>query len=76
MNKMFRMSRNFLTVGNDLYEVLRIHDENRVKDTEEYKKFIGADRVFRKDGRLLFCVLVEEAQIIEETFDKDDKGHV
>ena len=67
MNKMFNMSRTFLTVGEELYEVLKNTDESHLPLADEWKKYLGADKVFRKEGRLYFCSLIEEAVIIEET---------
>jgi hypothetical protein len=66
MNKMFHMSRTFLTVGEELYEVLKIYNEGSVPDVELWKCWWGAEKVFRKEGKLFFCVLVEEAKIIED----------
>ena len=71
---MFNVSRTFLTVGEDLYEVLRSTDESQLPLADEWKKFLGADKVFRKEGRLYFCSLVEEAVIVDETVSEKENN--
>lgn len=66
MNRLFHISRTFLTVENDMFEVFRVLSDRPQDEVEEWKKFLGADRVFRKEGKLYFCSMVEEATIIEE----------
>lgn len=71
---MFHMTRSFLTVGEDLFEVLRVIEEKNVHNVDEWKNHFGVDRVFRKDGRLFFANLIKEAEILEETFFEKDKN--
>jgi hypothetical protein len=52
-----------LEVNGKLFEVLRETSEER--DPEELKRELGADIVFRKEGRYYFSKLIEEAQIVE-----------
>jgi hypothetical protein len=57
------MSRTFLTVGEELYEVLKIYNEGSVPDVELWKSWWGAEKVFRKEGKLFLTGL--NADIME-----------
>jgi glycosyltransferase A (GT-A) superfamily protein (DUF2064 family) len=63
---MFSICTNFITVSDNLYKVKRSFDEHRVPDVDMFKYWLGADTVFRKEGKLYFCERIEEAQIITE----------
>jgi hypothetical protein len=62
----FRITREFLRVNDDLYEVLRKIKEEQKPVIETWREHLGAEKVFRKDGYLFFCVLVPEAEIVED----------
>ena len=72
MSRMFSMmTRNFLEVEGDLYEIKKILAEGSSNiPTEMWKEYLGAEKVFRKENLLYFVVKVEEAEIIEETSNK------
>lgn len=55
-----------IKVGDDLYTVIRIIPEHKGVDVEVFKASTNSTNVFRKDGLLYFCRIVEEAQIIED----------
>ena len=67
MNKSFNMTRNFLEVGDELYEILRRVNESHDPIIDVWKEHLGAEIVFRKDGYLYFCTKIEDAVILEET---------
>lgn len=67
MNKSFNMTRNFLEVGDELYEILRRVNESHDPIIDVWKEHLGAEKVFRKDGYLYFCTKIEDAVILEET---------
>jgi hypothetical protein len=61
------MSRNFLEVGDELYEILRRVNESHDPIIDTWKEHLRAEKVFRKDGYLYFCTKIEDAVILEET---------
>jgi|688.fasta_scaffold120819_4 hypothetical protein len=63
MSKYFQICKTFLEVNGKLFEVLRETSEDR--EPEELKQMLGADIVFRKEGRYYFSKLIPEAQIVE-----------
>jgi hypothetical protein len=67
MSKSFDMSRNFLEVGDELYEILRRVNESHDPIIDTWKEHLRAEKVFRKDGYLYFCTKIEDAVILEET---------
>ena len=72
---MFHTSRSFLSVGDDLFEVKRVFDEHRVNDTEGVKEWLGVDRIFRKDGKLFYCSMIQEAEVLEYQNLKDTSSN-
>lgn len=67
MSKSFSMSRNFLEVSDELYEILRRVNESHDPIIDTWKEHLRAEKVFRKDGYLYFCTKIEDAVILEET---------
>ena len=59
------MKRDFMEIGEDLYEILRKIREDHNPIAETWKEHLMADKVFRKDGYLFFCRTVQEAQLIK-----------
>lgn len=64
---MFSISRTFIRLPDKLVEVKRHYPEGQCKDVDAIKEWLEADTLLRKDGRLYFCVTVQEAEILEET---------
>ncbi len=63
---MFNKVKTYIPWEGRLVEVQRVYAEERVKDTEGIKEWLGSDTVLRKDGCLYFCISVQEAEIISE----------
>lgn len=64
------IKREFITIREILYEVVRTLKQSDKPIIEKWKDTLHCDKVFKKDGLLLFCKTVEEAQIISETKNK------
>lgn len=63
-----------MEVSGDLYEILKIVQEGFSSvPTEEWKAYLGAEKVFRKENLLYFVVKVEEATIIEDHTEDDSE---
>ena len=61
------MGYEFIEQGGTLYQVIRKIKESSDPIIDDWKEYLLADRVFRKEGLLYFCRTVEEATIISET---------
>jgi hypothetical protein len=61
----FEMRREFIEIGDELYEVLRKIKEEHGPVIDTWKEHLMADKVFRKDGSLFFCRLVQDANVTE-----------
>ena len=48
------------------YQIIRVIRESRLKnpDMEILKQYFNCDKLLRKQGRLYFCRLIEEIEII------------
>ena len=48
------------------YQLIRVIRESRLKnpDMEILKQYFNCDKLLRKQGRLYFCRLIEEVEII------------
>ena len=48
------------------YQIIRVIRESRLKnpDIEILKQYFNCDKLLRKQGRLYFCRLIEEVEII------------
>jgi hypothetical protein len=57
---------DLIKVGDSLYTVERKISESKGVDVEKFKASTNCTNVFRKDGLLYFCRIVEEAQIVED----------
>ena len=49
-----------------VYQIIRVIRESRLKnpDMEILKQYFNCDKLLRKQGRLYFCRLIEEVEII------------
>lgn len=59
------LTREFVEIEGNLYEVIRHINESNHPIVDTWKEHLKADKVFRKDGRLFFCRHIEDAEIIE-----------
>jgi len=65
---MFSINRTFVNFQNNLYEVVRVFSESQVKNIELIKEYLDTSLALRKNGKIYFCRLIEEAAILEEKF--------
>ena len=64
------MKLYLIKTNNDLlYEVIHTEHETKVLDIDMMKRKHQCTDVFRKDGKLWFVRLIEEAQVIEESLE-------
>lgn len=65
---MFSIVKQFIDWNGSLYIIKRSLKEDRLPQDliQEFKEFVLADAVVKKDGILYFIQKVDEAQIIEE----------
>jgi hypothetical protein len=63
------MQPHFITVKEDLYQVVRIIPEHTGIDTEVFRVSSNSTNVFRKDGYYWFVRIVEEAEVIEDSLE-------
>ena len=66
MGNYFELTRRFIEISGNLYEIIRTMREDPEINIEAWKQALRVDTVFRKDGEYYFVRLVEEAQIIPE----------
>lgn len=57
------------TNDDTLYEVIHTFPETKIVDIDKMKIKFQCTDVFRKDGKLWFVRLIEEAQVIEESLE-------
>lgn len=67
---MFNITKQVFNFNGTLYILKRTFKETTMPEelVQEYKKYIGADVVLKKDGIYYFVNTIEEAQIIKETY--------
>ena len=65
---MFTISKQVVDWNGSLYIIKRTIKETSIKEelVQEYKEYICADTVLKKDGMYYFCQKIEEAQLVEE----------
>ena len=58
--------KNIIYNGDKAYQVVRVLREDQLKDpdTSVLKKWFYCDPLLRNQGKLYFCRLIEEAEII------------
>lgn len=63
---MFTVARQFVDWEDSLYWVKRQIKETSIKEEliHEYKEYIGADTVLRKNGYLFYVMKVDEAEVL------------
>jgi hypothetical protein len=66
---MFNLVKKVINFQDNLYIIKRTIKETSIKEefVLEYKEYIGADTVLKKDGLYYFAIKIDEAQIIPET---------
>jgi translation initiation factor 2 beta subunit (eIF-2beta)/eIF-5 len=66
---MFNIVKSVFSFNDSLYILKRTFKETSMPEelVQDYKKYIGADAVLKKDGIYYFVNKIEEAQIVEET---------
>jgi hypothetical protein len=67
---MFNITKQVFNFNGTLYILKRTFKETTMPEelVQEYKKYIGADVVLKKDGIYYFVNTIEEAQIVKETY--------
>jgi hypothetical protein len=65
---MFSIVKQVINWNGDLYIIKRSLKEDRLPEDliQEYKEFVLADAVVKKDGILHFIQKIDEAQIVKE----------
>ena len=65
---MFTIAKQIVEWNGELYSVKRALKESSIKEefTQEYKEYLGADVVLKKNGMYYFVEKIDEAQIVEE----------
>lgn len=63
------MISQFITVKDDLYQVIRTIPETSDIDTEVFRIASNSTNVFRKNGVYWFVRIIEEAEIIEDSLE-------
>ena len=65
---MFSIVKQVINWNGDLYIIKRSLKEDRLPEDliQEFKEFVVADAVVKKDGILHFIQKIDEAQIVEE----------
>ena len=52
---MFTLSKNFIKVNEDLFEVVRTYHEEKVLNADMIKQWLGCEIIFKKDQIFYFC---------------------
>ena len=63
---MFTTTKTFIPWEDRIVEVKRVYAEERVKNIELIKEWLGTDTILRKDNHLYFCTSIQDAEIISE----------
>ena len=65
---MFNLVKQVVNYQDTLYIIKRALKETNIKEefVQEYKDFLGADTVLKKDGIYYFVIKIEEVQPIPE----------
>jgi hypothetical protein len=63
------MVAQFITIKDNLYQVIRTIPEYTGIDTELFRISSNSTNVFRKDGLYWFVRIIEEAQIIDDSLE-------
>ncbi len=57
--------KQIIQFNDNLYLLERIFRDKEGFPVEEFKEYYDCDTALRKEGKLYFCKLIEEAQVIE-----------
>ena len=60
---MFQICKNFIKVNDELFQVVRTFPEERVKDFNLVKEWLGAESVFKR-GSLYFCIKIIDLEVV------------
>jgi len=52
-----------------LFEIIRVFNQTPDFPITEAKEYYGCDRCLRRENELYFCRTIEDAQVIEETYE-------
>lgn len=63
------MNPQFITIKDELYQVIRTIPESSDIDTEVFRIVSNSTNVFRKNGLYWFVRIVEEAQVVEDSLE-------
>ena len=61
---MFQRCTIFIKVNDELFQVVRVYPEERVKDFNLVKEWLGADSVYKRDGALFFCIKIIDLEVV------------
>ena len=61
---MFQRCTNFIKVNDELFQVVRTFPEERVKDFNLVKEWLGAESVFKREGLLFFCIKIIDLEVV------------
>lgn len=61
---MFQRCTNFIKVNDELFQVVRVYPEERVKDFNLVKEWLGAESVFKREGSLFFCIKIIDLEVV------------
>ena len=72
---MFNLVRPVVDFQGTLFIIKRTIKESTINSefVQEYKEFIGADAVLKKEGMYYFVNKIEEAEIVEDLLPELDK---
>ncbi len=62
-------NKDIISYNDHLYEVVRKFKDHPDFPTTEAKEYYHCETVLRKDGILYICRIIEDAQVIEETYE-------
>ena len=65
---MFNLVKQVVSWEDNLYIIKRTLKESTMPEefTNEYKEYIGVDKVLKKNGMYYFVIKIDEAQLVEE----------
>ena len=61
---------NLLNFDNQLFQLIRIFPAHENFPIEEGKDYLKCDTVLKKDSKLYFCRKIEDAQVIQESYEQ------
>ena len=63
---MFSICKNFIKVNEDLFLIKRTFKEEYIKNVDMAKEIVNCQYVFKKDGIMYFCEMINELEIETE----------